>query len=343
MKGAENMIEKAIKKLVKKEDLTYEEARKTMDEIMSGEASDIQKASYLTALSMKGETIDEITASAEGMRAAGTKIKTHGDTFEIVGTGGDGSNSFNISTTASFVVASAGVPVTKHGNRAASSKSGAADCLEALGVKINLEPEQNEEVLKKAGICFLFAQRYHSAMKYVGPVRKELGIRTIFNILGPLTSPADARLQVMGVYSKDMVEPLAKVLHNLGVKKGMVVYGEDSLDEISMSAPTYICEFDGDNFKTYEIRPEQFGYKTCDKQELVGGTPEENAQITRDILEGKDKGARRQAACLNAGAGLYIAGKAGTFEEGVRSAESLIDSGKAEQKLKEFIEVTNGV
>lgn len=335
------MIAEAIKKVVNKQDLTYDEARSVMDEIMSGNASQVQEAAYLTALSMKGETIDEITASAEGMRAAGTKLLNDMDVLEIVGTGGDGSNSFNISTTASIVIAADDIPVAKHGNRAASSRSGAADCLEALGVKIDIDPARNLEILKKINICFLFAQRYHSAMRFVGPVRKELGIRTIFNILGPLTSPAGAAYQVMGVYDESLVEPLAKVLSNLGVKRGMVVYGLDSLDEISMSSPTAVCEINGDRKGIYRISPEDFGYKTCDKKELLGGRPEENARITRDILSGADKGPKRQAVCLNAGAAIYIAGKAGNMKEGVRRAEELIDSGKAGDKLSQFIEESN--
>ena len=336
------MIAEAIKKVVNRVDLSYDEARKVMDEIMSGEASDVQKTAYLTALSMKGETIEEITASAEGMRAAGEKLLNDEEVLEIVGTGGDESNSFNISTTASIVIASAGVPVAKHGNRAASSRSGAADCLEALGVKLDLEPERNKEVLNAIHICFLFAQKYHPAMKHVGPIRKELGIRTIFNILGPLTNPAGATMQVMGVYDESLVGPLAKVLKNLGVRRGMVVYGTDKLDEISLSSPTIICEIDGEKpLKTYRINPEDFGYEACKKEELLGGTGAENAQITRDILSGKDMGPKRQAVCLNAGAALYIAGKAPDFIGGVRMAEDLIDSGAAERKLQEFIKETN--
>ena len=335
------MIAEAIRKVVKKQDLTYDEARQVMDEIMSGQATPVQMSSYLTALSIKGETIDEITASAAGMRAHCIKLLHDMDVLEIVGTGGDGSNSFNISTTASIIIAAAGIPVAKHGNRAASSKSGAADCLEALGVKIDIDPARNLEILKKINICFLFAQKYHSAMRFVGPVRKELGIRTIFNILGPLTSPAGAAYEVMGVYEESLVEPLARVLENLGVKRGMVVYGLDSLDEISMSSPTAICEINGDRKGVYQIRPEDFGYKTCDKSELRGGTPQENARITRDILEGKDKGPKRQAVCLNAGAAIYIAGKAKDMIEGVKMAEELIDNGKAAEKLQQFIEETN--
>lgn len=335
------MIKEAIIKLSKKEDLTYKEAETVMNEIMSGEATPVQMSAYLTALSLKGETIDEITASAAGMRAHCVKLLHDMDVLEIVGTGGDGANSFNISTTSALVIAAGGVPVAKHGNRAASSKSGAADVLEALGVKITVSPEESARILKKINICFLFAQNYHFAMKYVAPIRKELGIRTVFNILGPLSNPAGANMELMGVYDETLVEPLAQVMAKLGVAKGMVVYGQDKLDEISMSAPTTVCEIRNGWFQSYQIRPEQFGYNSCAKEELAGGTPEENAQITRDILEGREKGPKRQAVCLNAGASLYITGKAKTIEEGVRMAESLIDSGAAVKKLEEFIYETN--
>lgn len=335
------MIKEAIIKLSKKEDLTYKEAETVMNEIMSGEATPVQMSAYLTALSLKGETIDEITASAAGMRAHCVKLLHDMDVLEIVGTGGDGANSFNISTTSALVIAAGGVPVAKHGNRAASSKSGAADVLEALGVKITVSPEESARILKKINICFLFAQNYHFAMKYVAPIRKELGIRTVFNILGPLSNPAGANMELMGVYDETLVEPLAQVMAKLGVVKGMVVYGQDKLDEISMSAPTTVCEIRDGWFQSYQIRPEQFGYTSCAKEELAGGTPEENAQITRDILEGREKGPIRQAVCLNAGASLYITGKAKTIEEGVRMAESLIDSGAAAKKLEEFIYETN--
>ncbi len=335
------MIKEAIIKLSKKEDLTYKEAETVMNEIMSGEATPVQMSAYLTALSLKGETIDEITASAAGMRAHCVKLLHDMDVLEIVGTGGDGANSFNISTTSALVIAAGGVPVAKHGNRAASSKSGAADVLEALGVKITVSPEESARILKKINICFLFAQNYHIAMKYGAPNRKELGIRTVFNILGPLSNPAGANMELMGVYDETLVEPLAQVMAKLGVVKGMVVYGQDKLDEISMSAPTTVCEIRDGWFQSYQIRPEQFGYNSCAKEELAGGTPEENAQITRDILEGREKGPKRQAVCLNAGASLYITGKAKTIEEGVRMAESLIDSGAAVKKLEEFIYETN--
>ena len=335
------MIKEAIIKLSKKQDLTYAEAETVMDEIMSGQATPVQMSAYLTALSFKGETIDEITASAAGMRAHCIKLLHDMDVLEIVGTGGDGANSFNISTTSSLVIAAGGVPVAKHGNRAASSKSGAADVLEALGVKITLPPERSAEILKKINICFLFAQNYHIAMKYVAPIRKELGIRTVFNILGPLSNPAGANMELMGVYDNALVEPLAQVMANLGVNRGMVVYGQDSLDEISMCAPTSVCEIKDGKFTSYEITPEQFGYEKCEKGALTGGTPAENAEITKAILKGEERGPKRQAVCLNAGAALYIAGKAASIEEGVKLAESLIDSGAALKKLEEFVEETN--
>ena len=335
------MIKEAIIKLSKKLDLTYAEAETVMDEIMSGQATPVQMSAYLTALSLKGETIDEITASAAGMRAHCIKLLHDMDVLEIVGTGGDGSNSFNISTTSSLVIAAGGVPVAKHGNRAASSKSGAADVLEALGVKITLTPERSAEILKKSNICFLFAQNYHIAMKYVAPIRKELGIRTVFNILGPLSNPAGANMELMGVYDQALVEPLAQVMANLGVNRGMVVYGQDSLDEISMCAPTSVCEIKDGKFTSYEITPEQFGYEKCEKGALTGGTPAENAEITKAILKGEERGPKRQAVCLNAGAALYIAGKAASMEEGVKLAESLIDNGAALKKLEEFVEETN--
>ena len=335
------MIKEAIIKLSKKEDLTYNEAETVMNEIMDGAATPVQMASYLTALSMKGETIDEITASAAGMRAHCIKLLHDMNVLEIVGTGGDGANSFNISTTSSLVIAAGGVPVAKHGNRAASSKSGAADVLEALGVKITIPPEKSAEILKKINICFLFAQNYHIAMKYVAPIRKELGIRTVFNILGPLSNPAGANMELMGVFDQALVEPLAQVMMKLCVTRGMVVFGQDKLDEISMSAPTSVCEIKDGWFQSYEITPEQFGYTRCSKEALVGGTPAENAEITKAIVNGTEKGSKRQAVCMNAGAALYIAGKAETIEAGVRMAENLIDSGAAAAKLQEFIEETN--
>jgi len=334
------MIKEAILKLARKEDIGYEMAKGAMNEIMSGLATDVQMSAYLTSLSMKGETIEEITASAEEMRNHCTRLLHDMDVVEIVGTGGDGSNSFNISTTSSIVIAAAGVPVAKHGNRAASSKSGAADVLEALGVNITASPEKSAELLKKIGICFLFAQNYHISMKYVAPIRKELGIRTVFNILGPLANPAGANMEVMGVYEEALVEPLAKVLCNLGVKNAMVVYGQDKLDEISMAAPTTVCEVKDGVFNSYTITPEQFGFNRCEKADLVGGTPQENAAITMAILNG-EKGPKRDAVLMNAGAALYVAGKASGLADGIGLAAEMIDSGKAKQKLEEFIRCSN--
>ena len=335
------MIKEAIIALSKKEDLSFEVAQEVMDEIMSGQTSDIQKSAYLTALAMKGETIEEITGSAAGMRAHCLRLLNDMDVLEIVGTGGDQSNSFNISTTSAVVISAGGVPVAKHGNRAASSKSGAADVLEALGVNINVSPAKSAQMLKSINICFLFAQKYHSAMKFVAPVRKELGIRTVFNILGPLSNPAGANMQVMGVYEEALVEPLARVLSNLGVKNAMVVYGQDKLDEISMSAKTSVCEIKKGEFRSYEIEPEQFGFEKCEKEALVGGTPEENAAITLSILNGEERGPKRNAVLLNEGAGLYVTGKVNTLEEGVSMAAELIDSGAAKARLDEFIRMSN--
>lgn len=335
------MIKEAITKLINKEDLPAEMVEQVMDEIMTGQASQILVASYLTALEAKGATVEEITASAKGMRKAGTLLKHSNTVFEIVGTGGDFSNSFNISTTASIVIAAAGVRVAKHGNVAATSKSGSADCLKALGVKIDLEPEQMEQVLEECGMCFLFAQRYYSAMKYVGPVRKELGIKTVFNILGPLANPAAAERQVMGVYDESLVEPLARVLSKLGVSRGMVIFGTDRLDEVSVSAPTRICEFENGEFKSYTIKPEDFDISTADKAEIAGGSGEDNAEITLGILKGEINGARRDVVLLNAACGLYVADKASSIADGVKLAAELIDSGKALEKLNSFIGATN--
>lgn len=337
------MIKEAIVKIVNKEDLTYDEAYTVMNEIMSGETSPTQNAAFLAALSTKSaraETTDEIAGCAAAMRAHATKVETDMELFEIVGTGGDNAHSFNISTTSALVVAAGGVKVAKHGNRAASSKSGTADCLEALGVNIEQTPEKCIELLEEVGICFFFAQKYHSSMKYVGAIRKELGFRTVFNILGPLTNPGSPKLQLLGVYDDYLVEPLAQVLISLGVKRGMVVYGQDKLDEISLSAPTTICEFKDGWFKTYTITPEDFGFERCTKQDLVGGTPEENAQITLDILKGQ-KGHKRNAVLLNAGAALYINGKAESMADGVKLAAKIIDSGKALDTLNKFIEISN--
>lgn len=339
------MIREAIIKIVNKEDLTYDEAKATMLEIMRGETTPTQNAAFLAALSTKStraETIDEISGCAEAMRSLATPVPHPGmEVLEIVGTGGDNAHSFNISTTAAMVIAAAGVKVAKHGNRAASSLSGTADCLEALGVNIRQDPDKCLEMLKEAGFCFMFAQQYHSAMKYVGPIRRELGFRTVFNILGPLTNPAKPEYFLLGVYDEYLVEPVAKVLASLGVKKALVVYGQDKLDEISISAPTTICELRDGFYRTSVIAPEDFGLVRGTKDEIVGSTPEENAQITRGILGGKIQGSRRGIVLLNAGAALYTAGKTASIGDGVKLAAEMIDSGKASETLKKVIEVSN--
>lgn len=337
------MIKEAIVKIVDKQDLTYEEAYAVINEIMSGETTPTQNAAFLAALSTKStkaETIQEIAGCAAAMRDHATKVSHSMDVLEIVGTGGDGAQSFNISTTSALVAASGGVKVAKHGNRAASSQCGTADCLEALGVNIDQDPEKCVELLKNAGICFFFAQKYHTSMKYVGSIRRELGIRTVFNILGPLTNPASPNRQLLGVYDESLVEPLAKVLSSLGVKHGMVVYGTDKMDEISASAPTLVCEFHEGKYDTYTISPEDFGLVRCRKEELVGGTPKENAAITISILK-KERGPKRNAALLNAGAALYIAEKAKTLADGIELAGGLIDSGKALETLEAFRRESN--
>ena len=337
------MIKEAIVKIVSKEDLTYNEAYEVMNEIMRGETTPTQNAAFLASLSTKSakaETTNEIAGCAAAMRDHATKVDTDMDVFEIVGTGGDNAHSFNISTTSAIIAASGGMKVAKHGNRASSSSSGTADCLEALGVNINQSPEKCIELLDKVGMCFFFAQQYHSSMEYVGPIRRELGFRTVFNILGPLTNPASPSMQLLGVYDEYLVEPLAQVLINLGVKRGMVVYGTDKLDEISLSAPTKICEIQNGWFKSYIIKPEDFGFERCEKTDLKGGNPDENAQITRDILSGK-QGHQRNATLLNAGAALYIGGKADSMKNGISLASQLIDNGSAYNTLEKLIEVSN--
>ncbi|MDR0846758.1 MAG: anthranilate phosphoribosyltransferase [Lactobacillales bacterium] len=334
-------IKEAIKLAADKKNLDYELALGVMDEIMSGEATDIQMAAYLTAMSLKGETIEEITASAAGMRKHCVKLLNEADVLEIVGTGGDYAQSFNISTTSSIVVSAAGVPVAKHGNRASSSKSGSADVLEALGVNITIEPERSRDLLDEINLCFLFAQNYHLAMKYVAPVRRELGIKTIFNILGPLANPAGAKMQLLGVYEEALIQPMAEVLMNLGVANAMVVFGQDGLDEISVSSDTSVCEIRGGFFKKYTIKPEDFGLKRWSKDEIVGGTPAENAEITRAILRGDERGAKRDAVILNSAAAIYIAKPELSFEEAIKVATDTIDSGKALAQLEEFVRLTN--
>lgn len=337
------MIKEAIVKIVSKGDLTYDEAYTVMNEIMSGQTTPTQNAAFLAALSTKSaraETIDEIAGCAAAMRAHATKVETGMELFEIVGTGGDNAHSFNISTTSALVAAAGGVKVAKHGNRAASSQCGTADCLEALGVNIQQSPEKCVELLREVGMCFFFAQKYHTSMKYVGAIRKELGFRTVFNILGPLTNPGTPFMQLLGVYDDYLVQPLAQVLISLGVRRGMVVYGQDKLDEISLSAPTTVCEIKDGWFKSRVITPEEFGFARCAREDLKGGTPAENAAITRAVLSG-EQGHKRNAVLLNAGAALYIAGKADTMADGVALAGELIDSGAATRTLEKLIVVSN--
>ena len=338
------MIEQAIVKIVDKQDLTYDEAYEVISEIMSGKTTATQNAAFLAALSTKStkaETTEEIAGCAAAMRDAAVKFENDDDLLEIVGTGGDNAHSFNISTTSAMVIASAGVKVAKHGNRAASSLSGTADCLEALGINIDMSPEKCREMLDETNFCFFFAQKYHTSMKYVGPIRKELGIRTVFNILGPLTNPASPKRFLLGVYDASLVEPLAQVLMNLGVKRGMVVHGTDRLDEVSIAAPTKVCEFKDGWFKSYTISPEQFGLAGGTHEDIRGGTPAENAEITRNILNGKDRGPKREAVLLNAGAALCVAEKADSVADGIKLAAELIDSGAAYATLEKAIEVSN--
>ena len=337
------MIKEAIVKIVNKEDLTYDEAYAVMNDIMSGETSPTQNAAFLAALSTKSaraETTDEIAGCAAAMRDHATRVDAGMEVFEIVGTGGDNAHSFNITTSAALVCAAGGVKVAKHGNRAASSLCGTADCQEVLGINIQQSPKRCVEMLNEAGMCFFFAQKYHTSMKYVGAIRRELGFRTVFNILGPLTNPASPTTMLLGVYDDYLVQPLSQVLINLGVQRGMVVYGMDRLDEISLSAPTLVCEFKDGWFKSYTIAPEDFGMARCKKSDLQGGTPEENAAITRAILSG-EKGHRRNAVLLNAGAGLYLNGRADSLAGGVKLAGELIDSGRAMATLEKVIEVSN--
>ena len=337
------MIQEALNEVLNKKDLSYEMARAVMAEIMDGTATNAQMGAFLAALRMKGETVTEITACAEVMREKGLKVEVPFDVMEIVGTGGDEVGTFNISTTSAFVVAAGGVPVAKHGNRSVSSKSGAADVRERLGARLDLTPEQNVEVLKKANMCFMFAQVYHTSMKNVGPVRKEMGARTIFNILGPLTNPARANMQLMGVYREDLVEPMAQVLSNLGVVRGLVVNGSDGLDEATMTGATHMCEIREGKFRTYDLTPEALGMRRCTLQDLVGGTPEENARISRDILTGKLKGPKRDAVILNSALSLYLGIDDCSIPECVKMANEIIDSGKAGDKLEQFVAATKEV
>lgn len=335
------MIEQLLKKVAAKQDLTYDEAKTAVDEIMSGNVSQVVTSAFLTALAMKGETEDEIAGAAEGMRSKAVPFELGCHALDVVGTGGDGSNSFNISTTAGLVAAAAGVTIAKHGNRAASSKSGTADCLEALGVKIDCEPEVMRKSLKENKIVFFFAQKYHSAMRFVGPVRKEIGIRTVFNILGPLTNPGHADRMLLGVFSEEYVEKIAKALIKLGVHDAMVVYGMDKLDEISACGETKVAEVRGNDIKYYTIKPEDFGFERVPKEALAGGTPEENAEITKAILRGEGTPAQKAAVALNAGACIYVDRDGISLQDAVKEAQRVMASGKGMDVLNGFIKTTN--
>jgi len=334
------MIKEAIQKLLDGENLSFELTQAVMDEIMSGTATNAQIASFITAMRMKGETIDEITACATIMRKYGTKLKHDGDVLDIVGTGGDRAYTFNISTISSIVISAAGVPVAKHGNRSVSSKCGSADVLEALGVKIDIPVSKSEEILKEIGICFMFAPYYHSSMKYAAPVRKELGVRTIFNILGPLASPANANYQLLGVYDENLVEPLARVLLNLGVKKAMVVHGHDGLDEITLTTTSTVCEVNDGYLNSFFLDPKQFGFEYCRPEDLTGGGPEENAEIAKKVLSG-EKGPKRDIVLLNSAVCLYMFYNNMTLRECVKLAGETIDSGRAMEQLNRFIRLSN--
>lgn len=334
------MIREALHKLLNKEDLSFEMTEAVMDEIMSGAATNAQIASFITALRMKGETIEEITACAAVMRKHGVRLKYDGDLLDIVGTGGDQAYTFNISTVSSFVISAAGVPVAKHGNRSVSSKCGSADVLEALGVRIDIPVSRSEQILREIGLCFMFATRYHSSMKHAAPVRKELGARTIFNILGPLSNPANANHQLLGVYDENLVEPLASVLSKLGLKKAMVVHGLDGLDEISLTTSSIVCEVNEGKLNSFFFDPRQFGFEYCKPEDLTGGGPEENADIARRILSG-EKGPRRDTVLLNSAVCLYMFFNDVTLRECVRIASEVIDSGRAMEQLSRFIELSN--
>jgi anthranilate phosphoribosyltransferase len=337
------MITEAIQKAISGKDLEYDTAKMAMEEIMEGKATQAQIASFLTALRMKGESIGEITACASVMRDKAVRIRTESDVMDIVGTGGDEAGTFNISTTTAFVVAAGGVRVAKHGNRSVSSKSGAADVLEKLGVNIQIPSEQSRRILEQIDLCFMFAQTYHSSMKYAAPVRKELGVRTIFNILGPLSNPAGASLQLMGVFDEKLAEPLAQVLSNLGVKRGMVIHGCDGLDEATLTAETKVVEIKDGNLNGYTIAPEDFGFDRCSRGDLLGGSAEENARIALEILNGTERGPKRDVVLLNSAMALYLAGKGDTPQDCVRLAAALIDSGEALNKLRQFIKLSNEV
>jgi len=329
------MLREEIMYLMAGKDLSEEMTMQAFDKIMGGEVNDVQLSAFLTAISIKGESVEEITAAAKIMRKYCEKLNHTQDSLDIVGTGGDKSNSFNISTTSSIVLSAAGIPVTKHGNRAATSKCGSADVLEALGINIDCTPEKSAELLNKTGFCFLFANKYHTAMRYVGPVRRQIGIKTIFNLIGPLSNPASPTYQLMGVFDEMWLEPLAQVLINVGLKNVAVVYGRDGLDEVSLSGETAVCEIIGGKMSKYVITPEQFGFERCTKADLLGGTAEENAEIAMSIFKG-EKGHRRNVVVLNCMMAYHVVRPELPFDEVRRIIEDTIDSGKSLAKIEEL-------
>jgi len=336
------MIREAIKIAIERQDIPFDTAKGAMDEIMRGDATQAQIAAFLTALRMKGESIDEITACAAVMRERCRKLTHDREVVDIVGTGGDQAYTFNISTVAAFVVAAAGMPVAKHGNRSVSSKCGSADLLEALGARLDISAERSRQVLEQTGMCFLFAPVYHASMKYAAPVRREMGTRTIFNILGPMASPAGATIQLLGVYDRDLVQPMAQSLANLGVRRAMVVHGNDGLDEITLGDTTQVCEVEEGRLRQYTLDPREYGFILCGREQLVGGDAIENAAIARTILNG-GKGPKRDIVLLNAAACLHLAGQAASMEQGVALAADLIDSGRARETMEAFVNATNEV
>lgn len=335
-------MKEILAKLVAGNDLSVEEAKKAQEIILTGRATDAQIAAFLTALRMKGETIDEITGLASVLRDKANTIAPKVDKHvDLVGTGGDCTYSFNISTTSAFVVAAAGLPVAKHGNRSISSKSGAGDVLEALGVNISADPDVVSRCVETVGIGFMFAPHFNPAMKYVGKVRKELGFRTVFNTLGPLSNPSRAKAMVVGVYDKNLTETIANAMMNMGVERALVVSGNDNMDEITLTGATTISEIKDNTVNTYTVTPEQFGFETVELKELQGGDGKVNAQITKDILSGKEKGAKRNIVLLNAGATLYAGGMCSSIEEGIKLSEKTIDSGKAASIIDALVEASN--
>ncbi|HSQ40668.1 MAG TPA: anthranilate phosphoribosyltransferase [Fibrobacteraceae bacterium] len=331
-----------LTKLIKRQDLSDAEASEAFEQILSGQWTEGQIGAFLGALACKGEVVDEVAGAARAMRRKAVRIQSQGQlVMDTCGTGGDGSNTFNISTTAAFVLAGAGVAVAKHGNRSISSLCGSADVLEALGLNLSVPPETMEQALNEIGICFMFAPNYHGAMKYAMPVRKALGVRTMFNMLGPLTNPAAASCQLLGVYRPELTEMFAAVLGKLGVKRALVAYGHDGLDEISVCAPTRVSELKDGVVKTYDLSPENYFGDLADAKDLAGGDAQANAKILTDILSG-EKGSKRNVVLLNSGAGLYAAGKVNDIASGIKLAEEIIDSGKAKAKMEELIRFIQG-